>query len=400
MDSNRLWSGTSYRDSEESFWWEDENFIRAGENKLLSNSGNNNLTVAEQLNSLRVFTEQNKNCYILPVITNKRNFIKAGFHYGKHDGLSQPPMFYLEFNGKQWAAVSTSIVGPQHEELIYTSPRESISVSLARTQDGQYPFISTLELLPLPDGMYANMSSDMAWHTLYGYPQDKDNWGWQPRNESDFGVLSLTAYFTFIISTSVDYPPDPALLHAIMAPSAEFEFPLYFQGSHGLSLYFELHFVEPTPVHNLRLFDFYISDVYFYTVRPQYRNCTSFGIQSIDDPAVYLIPNKSDLPPIINAIEFYDSVYIQLQGWSGACLPLNSSWQWLTCSEFYPTPNVTSMSVSPILSTYNIAYQNHNLSHETFSYRNLSETFSYRTCPGGLQGHLLDFIQMRALKTM
>ncbi|PKI61663.1 hypothetical protein CRG98_017887 [Punica granatum] len=278
-------------------------------------------------------------------------------------------MFHLEFNGKQWAAVSTSTVGPQHEELICTNPRESISVCLAWTQDGQSPFISMLELLPLPDGMYANMSSDTSWRTLYrymygatdsilGYLQDKYNRGWQPRNESDFGVMSLTADFTLIISTSVDYPPDPALLHAIMVPSAEFEFPLYFQ------------------------------DVYFYTVRPQYRNCTSFGIQFIDDPAVYLIPNKSDLPPIINSIEVYDSGYIhgyratsqddvdgskaiidgfeQLQQWSGACLPLSSSWQWLTCSEFYPTPNVTSMNLSGY----------------------------------GLQGHLPDFSQMRALKTM
>ncbi|PKI61975.1 hypothetical protein CRG98_017701 [Punica granatum] len=157
----------------------------------------------------------------------------------------------------KWAAVSTSTVGPQHEELIYTSPRESISVSLARTWDGQCPFISTLELLPLPDGTFANMSSDMAWRTLYRnmygatnsiLGQYKYNWGWQPRNESDFVVRSRTADFTFIISTSVDYPPDPALLHAIMGLSAEFDFPLYSK-VHVDSCY--TLSVEPTPVHDL-----------------------------------------------------------------------------------------------------------------------------------------------------
>ncbi|PKI61976.1 hypothetical protein CRG98_017702 [Punica granatum] len=76
------------------------------QNKQLSNSSY--LSGIEQLNPLCVFTEQNKNHYILPVTTSRRYFIKEAFHYGNYDGLSQAPTFDLKFDGNKWTTVSTN----------------------------------------------------------------------------------------------------------------------------------------------------------------------------------------------------------------------------------------------------------------------------------------------------
>lgn len=161
-------SGYSYHSEDGTLWSRDEDYIRTGTDKQLSNSSNS-LSMIEQLNTLRVFPEQNKNCYILPATANKRYFIKAAFHYGNHDGLSKPPTFDLEFDAYKWTTVSNLTDGPKYYELVYTSRGENVSVCLARTFVDQYPFISTLELWPMPDGMYAGMRTDVAWQSAFRY---------------------------------------------------------------------------------------------------------------------------------------------------------------------------------------------------------------------------------------
>lgn len=151
----------------------DEDFIKTGKNKQVSR---NSYTALEQLNTLRFFTQQNKNCYTLPTPIPGRYFIRAVFYYGNYDGLSKPPTFDLGFDGNKWMTVVTSMTKPLYYEAIYTPKGDNTSVCLARTLEKQFPFISMLEAWPLPDNMYAGMSRDLAWFRSYGYNYGATDW--------------------------------------------------------------------------------------------------------------------------------------------------------------------------------------------------------------------------------
>lgn len=159
-------SEISYPFGDNTQWQTDDEFIKTGKNEFVSWSSFGTLAV---LNTLRVFTQQNKNCYTLPTPTAARYFIRAAFYYGDYDGLSKPPTFDLEFDGNKWATVETYVKYFSFYELVFASRGDNVSVCLARTFHGQFPFISSLELWPLPDDMYAGMTSDKAWFLSYRY---------------------------------------------------------------------------------------------------------------------------------------------------------------------------------------------------------------------------------------
>lgn len=110
-------------------------------------------------------------------------FIRAAFYYGNYDHPSRPATFNLEFDGNIWATVAVTLASPlQYNELIYTAKRECQRVCLDWVLDKQFPFISTLEIWPLDDGMYDGMTEDVAWFSSYRYnygagsDQDLENW--------------------------------------------------------------------------------------------------------------------------------------------------------------------------------------------------------------------------------
>lgn len=159
-------SDTSYNDANGDTWETDEDYIKTGDNKQVPQSSSSNV---EQLNTLRVFTDQNKNCYTLPTPTSTKYLVRAMFLYGNYDGLSNPPVFDLQFDGNKWATVVTTITDFVYHEMVYATKGDSISICLARTRDQQFPFISRLESLPLATDMYAQMRRDLAWFNSYRY---------------------------------------------------------------------------------------------------------------------------------------------------------------------------------------------------------------------------------------
>ena len=137
----------------------------------------NSLTLLDQFNTLRAFTDQNKNCYSLPTTTYSRYFVRAVFFYGNYDGLSNPPTFDLEFDGNKWDTVVTETSKIVYYEMIYAAKGDITSICLARTRNKQFHFISLLESWPVPDKMYAQMANDRAWFNGYRY-----NYGAAPRD--------------------------------------------------------------------------------------------------------------------------------------------------------------------------------------------------------------------------
>ncbi|XP_068644905.1 uncharacterized protein At1g24485-like [Aristolochia californica] len=132
-------------------WESDDNFIKIGHNSQVREYRDK---WGQQMNSLRFFPDQNKNCYTLPAKTQEKYLIQAGFFYGSYDGKFTPPTFDLQYDGHHWATVYTTRESPSFKEAIVFAKRENISVCVARTLAyNQIPFISTLVLVYLPSSL-------------------------------------------------------------------------------------------------------------------------------------------------------------------------------------------------------------------------------------------------------
>ncbi|TYH56246.1 hypothetical protein ES332_D08G003600v1, partial [Gossypium tomentosum] len=343
-----------------------DDYIKTGDNKQVASTSSSDI---EQLNTLRVFSEQSKNCYTIPTPTSTRYFMRAMFWYGNYDGHSKPPTFDLEFDGNKWATV--------------------------------FPFIPRLESLPLPDDMYPQMRRDMAWFISYrynygaddrilGYPDDQYNRIWEPQIPP--GLDSLTANFTSLDETSVNVPPDSAIIKAVEASAMDtINLSFGFDNVSHLD-HVEMYFTEPfLETSETRSFNVTVNRSFVNTTISEYQICTSVwaNLQSVGTLDIQLVPTEdSTLAPIISAIEVYTvsqplviattsqndldgleefiDTFDQLKGWSGdPCLPNDTIWQWLNCSTNQP-PRVTSIYLSGF----------------------------------GLQGYLPKFSQMDALEVM
>ncbi|KAF8402810.1 hypothetical protein HHK36_010901 [Tetracentron sinense] len=230
------------------------------------------------------------------------------------------------------------------------------------------PFISSLEAVPLLEDMYSGMTRDFMWFNSYRFhfgrsdvlrfPDDKYNRVWDPLNVSN--MITVTADFTNLTSTVVDYPPESAFLKAIEAPNS----------TYPISLSFE---IEKSNRSN------YVS--LYYTEIGEGVRTTTILLGNLN---VVLIPSEeSTLPPIISAIEIYTAspplatsglpqddgilrfedwnprptvdglailmrTFKQLQGWTGdLCLPMYSQWDWVYCTYDLDGPSrVISLDLS------------------------------------------------------
>ena len=148
-------SSTVYSDEG---WIGDEAYIQNGESKRVQ-SGN---SLSQVMDTLRVFSSRNKNCYSLVAEKGEKVLVRASFYYGNYDQKSSPPTFALQFDGNPWATVVTSSDLVIYYEAIYAVKGDSTSVCVAQTQANQFPFISALEMASLGSNMYSSLDSNYA----------------------------------------------------------------------------------------------------------------------------------------------------------------------------------------------------------------------------------------------
>lgn len=135
-------------------WFPDFNYTKAGSDARVPRN-----QALEEMNSLRFFPNKSENnCYVIPLQFPGFNYIvRAGFYYGNYDGLSKPPTFDLKLDRENWTTVNTSsAVGggiPIYHEAIYLTRSGNLTVCLVQTRDGEVPFISSLEGVPI-NGIY------------------------------------------------------------------------------------------------------------------------------------------------------------------------------------------------------------------------------------------------------
>ncbi|KAK6246992.1 hypothetical protein QUC31_018557 [Theobroma cacao] len=142
------------------------------------------------------------------------------------------------------------------EDFIRTAKGDTTSICLARTHDKQFPFITLLKSWPVPDKIYAQMTTDRAWFNGYRYnygaapeewileyPVDTHNREWKPMTPP--GSVAITATFASLTATTANDSPVLAIIQAVQAlsPSDRIELPFTFSKTNHLN-HVELYFTE------------------------------------------------------------------------------------------------------------------------------------------------------------
>ncbi|KAL4570988.1 hypothetical protein LXL04_017738 [Taraxacum kok-saghyz] len=369
-----------YVDGNAMSWMPDTTLISNGVARVVQSTN----SISTVLDTLRVFTSRKKNCYSYPVTKGEKLLVRASFNYGNYDRALSPPTFDLHFDGNFWTTVKTSISGANVYEATYVAKTDSVSVCVAQTNPGQFPFMSALEVRSVDLDAFRVVDENRALFLIsrfsYGatatlrLPQDRYDRIWIPALG---GTKKVTNDAIFINPTGTNNPPSGIFENAITVDSTADILLLGTVSPSKTLVYITTYFSE---VRNLaitgqkRSFQFYetttlksvsMSD----PILPPYGSMTT--VRYLYNYTVYSITNislistmSSDLPPLINAIEAFNvsevltngtdnndvAMLILLQNtfnvlgeWSGdPCLPAPYSWDWLNCSNDI-RPRVTSL---------------------------------------------------------
>ncbi|KAH6765611.1 hypothetical protein C2S52_016594 [Perilla frutescens var. hirtella] len=351
-------SSASYKDENGITWTGDDKYVKTGESRSVQSS-NSSSHVAD---TLRVFTNnRSKNCYNIDSVKQGRVLIRATFHYGNYDGKSSPPTFDLLFDGYVWGSVDTSGSLPALFEVIYVTKRESISVCLAQTETGQFPFISALEIRSLESSMYRAVGDSyplfprrrvaFGTNATIRFPDDPYDRLWR-RDAFANGTIQVSSDARLSSGLTNDNPPPAVLKTAATAatPNSTIDFFMGFP-PFNVSVYINWYFTEVTRLKPNQTRSFYISkdnSPFSTPIVPPYGNCTELYVSNItvsSNTTFSLVPTEnSTLPPLINAMEVFrigdyplndgtnkkdvqglaslQEAFSLLQDWSGdPCLP-------------------------------------------------------------------------------
>lgn len=137
----------------------DDQFIDMGvNNKIASKYAVKDLI--SQLLTVRSFSNGTRNCYTLKSLTaGSKYLVRAMFMYGDYDGLNELPTFDIQLGVNHWDTFkATSVDEIFISEIITTASSNYLQVCLINKDQGT-PFISGLELRPLPTSVYAAANS-------------------------------------------------------------------------------------------------------------------------------------------------------------------------------------------------------------------------------------------------
>ncbi|KAL6577239.1 hypothetical protein OROMI_011515 [Orobanche minor] len=312
-------SSSSYKDENLIDWTGDGEYVKNGESRSVQ-SGN---SISRVVDTMRVFTTRKKNCYHIESIRQGRVLVRATFYYGNYDNKSSPPLFDLQFDGNPWTTVETSSTEYVYYEVTYVMKKDSISVCIAQTNPGQFPFISSLEVRGLESYMYFHVDDTyplfLRKRVVFGsnatirFPDDLYDRLWIPEvSRNGMIPVSSEAIFSSPIILS-DLPPPAVLKHAVIAtrPNSSIELFMGFP-SVEVPVYWNAYFSEvarlkPNETRSLMIVK--DNNPFSQPFSPPYENCTELytnNITASTNTTFSLVPtNDSTLSPLINAMEVF-----------------------------------------------------------------------------------------------
>ncbi|KAL1196115.1 hypothetical protein V5N11_027787 [Cardamine amara subsp. amara] len=272
-------------------WVGDKDFITSGESATVSS------TTVEYLTTLRYFPTGDSNCYSnIPVTKGGKVLVRTMFYYGNYDGKSSSPAFSVVFEGKHRGTVSiSSAFKPYLLELIFAPASGETSVCFVRTSSSSNPFVSSIEVFDLDDGMYDELG-----------PGEGRFWLPSEINTLLTGVPSSAA--SIDTSGASNKPPESILRNSWNGESLTLADPTL--PTEGVSVYLAMYFSEPLEL-SVRSFNILYGgkQVGKGPIVPVYGKATQVVVRDVlassSSQLVFQSTPSALLPPMINALELY-----------------------------------------------------------------------------------------------
>ncbi|KAK6264162.1 hypothetical protein SCA6_019596 [Theobroma cacao] len=374
------------------FYKSDKDFIGTGENHDISPSasGTNYYPVHwREYRNLRSFPNGKKNCYTLKPEQGRNNSyrIRASFLYGNYDDKNKIPEFELYVGVNYWDTVRLpSVWYMLFLEIIHFFTADTGYVCLVNTGFG-VPFISALELRLSNDSAFNTTNSvalgnvktvDLGISSNYSFRYKDDGYDriWLPLQFPSSVPISPSLN---IANQGNDLYKVPAeVLRTAIRPvngSRSLNYTYHsslFPSSQYLVCFYFAEVVETARQDQLRKFTITLNGVKSKPITLEYLKPLSVSSQNLPVQGVINFTidatEESDLPPILNAMEFYrvlplpfsptattdgDAIMAIKQtyniikdDWQGdPCLPEVYTWSGLTC-RFNGTPRIISLNLS------------------------------------------------------
>ncbi|KAG9142343.1 hypothetical protein Leryth_016825 [Lithospermum erythrorhizon] len=385
--------GPNYTDTDISdmYYTSDTGFVDSGVSRSVSSVYVSDSDISQQLKTLRYFPEGSRNCYTLRPVQGKegRYLIRGRFMYGNYDGLNQPPTFDLYIGLQYWETVTiTTDTLVARREIIHSPSSDYINVCLVKTSPG-IPFITTLELRPLPADMYEtkvpvprgslnlffrfNMNASEDYYLRFN--DDTYDRFWTASNLTD--TIQLSTERPIVSNT---FAPPQLVMSTALTPTNTSDGRLRISWVTNITdkFFLYLHFAELELLapNQSRTFDIIINGLPWYRgFTPTYLSTnTIFDTEPLPSNTtneVELVKTaNSTLLPLLNAIELYTLIEFPLQqtqdgdvaamlsikitynlsqNWQGdPCGPEGFRWIGVNCSanDDSNAPRITSLNLS------------------------------------------------------
>ncbi|CAA6672859.1 unnamed protein product [Spirodela intermedia] len=276
--------------------------------------------------TLRSFPEGIRNCYTLgPVIRGGKYLVRAVFSYGNYDDRNQPPSFDVYLGVHFWETVAP--LDLSRLEIITVAQNKSLQVCLVNTDKGT-PYITAIELRPLPDIMYPLVNASQSLilrddgRTMFRAPSAV--------LRTAVTASSLAESINFTVGTSGE-KSIYLIVHCAeirqLQPNESREFKILANDEGWLG------------ATNLK----YLQSWYVYTLPPGQTGTVTYSIQAT---------GNATIPPLLSALRV-DAIsevkkYYNLKTWMGdPCVPSNLTWDGLNCSyNEFENPRIISLNLS------------------------------------------------------
>ncbi|GAB2228045.1 hypothetical protein Droror1_Dr00009874 [Drosera rotundifolia] len=134
----------------------DAPYINTGVNYKIAPEYLNDPAFPQLYKNVRSFPDSfgDRNCYTIPITKGSNYLIRARFMYGNYDGKNTTPSFDVYIGVNFWVQVELhSNVDRLFPELMHKPTMDTVYICLVNIGQGA-PFISAIELRPLPDSIY------------------------------------------------------------------------------------------------------------------------------------------------------------------------------------------------------------------------------------------------------
>ncbi|XP_038878219.1 putative leucine-rich repeat receptor-like protein kinase At2g19210 isoform X2 [Benincasa hispida] len=345
-------------------------------------------TLKQQLWSLRSFPEGVRNCYKVRVKSGTKYLIRASFLYGDYDSQKKIPGFDLYFGPNFWTSVKLDAMNTtEHLEIMHIVSSNWVELCLINTGAGT-PFISALELRPLPNFLYETRSESLATflrldvgsatNLSYRYKDDIYDRIW-------YAMVQLPAWTILTTTEPIDtndpesfMPPQPVMTSAATPINATAPMEFSWVSSDETAKFYVIMFfseIQKLQPNESRVFDILLNGNPWTKGQislPYLQGYVSYSTTPITggtyDFALVRTPNSTH-PPLLNAIEIYrvidfpqsptdeqdvegildiKAMYEVGRNWEGdPCVPREFIWQGVNCSfvDSQP-PRITLLDLS------------------------------------------------------